>query len=67
MCEFVIWAIPEGKRLRIGVLRADCSSLPFGAAAIARVPDADLDMMLSWVKRRAKQGWSLEKLRAACE
>jgi hypothetical protein len=66
LCDYVIWAIPEDKRLRVGALRADFSPLPFGAEIIARVADVDLDMMLRWTKRRAKQGWPLEKIRAAC-
>lgn len=66
MCEFVIWAIPEHGRLRIGVFRADFSPLPFGAEIITKVIEADRDMMLRWIKRRAKRGWPLEKIRAAC-
>jgi hypothetical protein len=67
MREYVIWAIPETNRLRIGALRADYSPLPFGADIITKVPDTDLDMMLRWIKRRAKRGWPIAKLQAACE
>jgi hypothetical protein len=43
------------------------SKLPFGAQIIARVVEADLNMMLLWAKRRAKRGWSIAKMQAACK
>lgn len=67
MREFVIWAIPECNRLRIGALRADYSPLPFGAEIITRVLESDLKMMLRWAKRRAKRGWSIAKMQASCQ
>ncbi|MDR1516258.1 MAG: hypothetical protein LBS45_11240 [Synergistaceae bacterium] len=68
MGEHVIFAIPErGNRLRIAAFPASRSPLPLGAEIIARVADADLNMMLLWAKRRAKRGWSLGKIKAACE
>jgi hypothetical protein len=66
--EHVIFAIPErGGRLRVAAFPADRSPLPFGAEIVARVADSDLRMMLLWTRRRAKRGWSLEKMKAACE
>jgi hypothetical protein len=64
----VIFVIPErGSRLRVAASPADRSPLPFGAEIVARVADADLGIMLRWAKRRAKRGWCLEKMKAACE
>ena len=68
MGEYVIFAVPEaGNRLRVGALPAHKSPLPYGAQAVTRVLSADLEMMLLWAKRRAKRGWSVEKMKAACE
>jgi hypothetical protein len=65
--EFVIWAILDGPRAKIGALPASVAPLPKGAEIVTRVAQADLNMMLLWAKRRAKRGWSVEKMRAACE
>lgn len=65
--EVLIWVIPEINRMRVGASRADRSPIPFGADIITRVPVCDKDMMLGWVKRRAKRGWSVEKMRGACD
>jgi hypothetical protein len=68
MEEHVIFAIHEtNDRMRVGALPADKSPLPFGAEMITRVVGADLNMMLLWAKRRAKRGWSVEKMREACD
>lgn len=68
MCDFVIWAVPKtSKKFRIGASPAHKSPLPFGAETVARVSGADLNMMMLWTKRHARRGWSVEKMRAACE
>jgi hypothetical protein len=68
MCDHVIFAIEECRgRIRIGAFPASASPLPEGAEIIARVASEDLGMMILWAKRRAKRGWSVEKIRAACE
>ena len=68
MGEHVIFAIRElGGRLRVAAFPANRSPLPFGAEIITRVAGADLGMMMLWTKRRAKRGWSIEKIKAACE
>lgn len=67
MCDVVIWGIPERNRVRIGASVAKNSPLPFGAEIIARVAECDARMMLSWCKRKAKRGWSVERMVEACE
>jgi hypothetical protein len=68
MNEYVLFALMgPGNRLGIGALPAKESPLPFGSEIITRVCEPDLKMMLLWAKRRAKRGWSVEKIRAACE
>jgi hypothetical protein len=66
--EYVIFAVPEGgNRLRVGASPANKSPLPFGAEIITRVVKPDLNIMLPWLRRRVKRGWSAEKMRLACE
>jgi hypothetical protein len=66
--EFVIFAIPENeKRVRVAAYPSNKYPLPFGAEIITRVVEPDLDMMVSWAKRRAKRGWDIGKIKAACE
>ena len=68
MREFVILAVPDGgARPHISACSVRKYPLPFGAEVITRVVESDLDMMMSWVKRRAKNGWSINKIKAACE
>lgn len=67
LCDVVIWGIPERNRIRIGASAAEYSLLPFGAEIIARVPECDADMMRRWAKRRAKRGWSIERMIEECE
>jgi hypothetical protein len=68
MREFVIFAVPDGgERIRVAAYPRNRYPLPFGAEIITRVIEPDLDLMIRWAKRRAKRGWSLEKIRAACE
>jgi hypothetical protein len=68
MCDFVIWAVPNTrKKYRIGASPAHKYPLPFGAEMVTRVSEADLNMMMLWMKLRARRGWSVEKMREACE
>lgn len=64
--EFVLWGIPEEKRLRIGVSDLRKSPLPFGADVITSVEACDLRMMRRWCERRARRKWSVEKMRTVC-
>ena len=63
---YVIWAMAEGRRLRIGVTNARVH-IPFPAKAITTVEPCDVHLMKQWLKKRAKKGWSLEELRRACD
>lgn len=65
--DVVIWGIQETNRIRIGRSIAAHSPIPFGARVIARVPECDADMMRRWCKRRAKRGWSVDRMIEACE
>jgi hypothetical protein len=65
--EYVVFGIPEKKRLRIGALRADYAPLPSRAEVITRVLHCDLKMMLHWTRSHAKRGWNVHQLRTACE
>lgn len=67
MCSYVLWALAEGDRLRIGASVARYSPIPFGAQAITLVEGCDLSIMRRWCERHAKRGWSVEKMRRACE
>lgn len=63
MSEFVIWAIPEKDRLRIGALPANYHNLPNGAEVIANVLEHELSDVMRRIKHRAKNGWSIARLR----
>lgn len=63
----VIWGIQERNRVRIGQSAASYSPIPFAARVIARVPECDAGMMRRWCKRRAKRGWSVDRMIEACE
>ena len=63
MSEFVIWAIPEKDRLRIGALPANYQGLPDGAEVIASVVESELADVMRRIKHRAKNGWSIARLR----
>ena len=67
MNEVLIWVIPENNRMRVGASWAERSPIPFGVDVIARVPVCDKEMMLRWVKNRAKRGWSVQKMKEACD
>lgn len=64
---YVLWAIQEGRGPRIGASLARYSPIPFGAQAITLVEECDLHVMRQWCEGQVKKGWSIEKLRAACE
>ncbi len=64
---YVLWAMQEGRRMRIGVSNARYSPLPFGARAITLVEGCDLSLMLEWCRKCVKDGWPVERMRAACE
>lgn len=66
MEKYVLWGIPEEKGLRIGASDLRKSPLPFGADIITRVEPCDLDIMRRWCRRRARRGWTVEKMRAFC-
>ena len=66
MRTYVLWAIKEGRRMRIGVSIARHSPIPFGAQVITLVDAPDLSMMRRWCSRAFKKGWSVERMRAAC-
>lgn len=65
--EYIIWSVPCGRRVRIGASDASVSPIPFGAEPITRVESCDLRIMLRWCRRRARRGWTVEKMRAACD
>lgn len=67
MAEMLVWVIPEIGRMRVGASRASLAPLPFGADVITRCEEQDKDLMIKWIKRKAKQGLSAEQMRAACE
>jgi hypothetical protein len=68
MREFVIFIAPESdKRMRVAAYPQNKYPLPFGAEIITRVVEPDLNMMMLWTKRQARRGWSVKKMRAACE
>ena len=64
---YVLWAIKRGRRLRIGASDARYSPLPFGARAITLVEGGDLCLMMEWCRKCARENWSVERMRAACE
>lgn len=64
---YMLWALAEGGKLRIGASVARYSPIPFGAQVITLVEGCDLSIMRRWCERHARRGWSVEKLRAACE
>jgi hypothetical protein len=68
MREFLILAVPDGgTRPHISACPIKRYPLPFGAEVITRVLEPDLDMMLSWTKRQSNRGWSVGRIKAACE
>ena len=67
MGEWVIWALKENYGVRVGAHPAHSTYIPFSAEIITRVLYAEKEMMLRWARRRARRGWSIEKMKAACE
>ena len=67
MCSYVLWALDEGDGLRIGASAARYAPIPFCAQVITLVEGCDLPIMRQWCERRAKRGWSVERMRKACE
>lgn len=63
---YVLWAMQEGRRIRIGASVARYAPLPFGAQAITLVEGCDLRMMCHWCRRCARKGWTVERMRRAC-
>ena len=66
MASYFIWGIPRRGRVRIGVSNASYSPLPFDADIITLVESCDVDLMKRWCRKKAKKGWSIEKLRRSC-
>jgi hypothetical protein len=64
--QYVLWGIPEKKCVRIGMSDVRCPPLPFGAEIITYVEFCDLRIMRRWCERRAKRGWSINRMRQAC-
>ena len=65
---YVIWGETRGnRRLRIGISHGRNSPIPFGAERIAVVDPEDLRLMRQWCEKRAKRGWDIERMKAACE
>ncbi|NCC96629.1 MAG: hypothetical protein EOM02_07290 [Synergistales bacterium] len=63
---YVIWCRKEGGRLRVGVSDARYP-IPYMADPITIVEPCDVRLMRRWLGRRAQRGWSLDRLREACE
>ena len=68
MREYVIFAVPEnGNRIRLGAMQQNVYPLPSGAEVITRVVEPDVNMMLSWAKRKVDRGMTIDDLKTACE
>ena len=67
MRKYIIGAIPERRGLRVGVSNASCYPLPFGADIITLVEFCDVDLMKRWCRKKARKGWTVEKMRRSCE
>jgi hypothetical protein len=69
MRTYVLWglSIGDNRHIRIGASRGRDSPLPFGAEVIATVDAEDLRLMRRWCERRARRGWTVERMRSACE
>ena len=67
MDTYVIWARKEGRKLNIEASCARYAPLPYGAKAITVVERQDLVIMLDWCRKKRDNGWSVERMRAACE
>ena len=65
--EVIIWAIPESNRIRIGASIASLAPIPFSAEIIVRVTKEDANITKAEVKRYAKNGLSIEKIKALYE
>jgi hypothetical protein len=66
MRTYVLWALPKDRRLQIGASCSRYAPLPFAAEIITTVDAQDLRLMRRWCERRARSGWTIERLRAAC-
>lgn len=62
----VLWARPLKGRLRIGSSSAR-ERPPIGVQAIAVIDAIDRNIMLKWCREKVKSGWTVAKLKAACE
>ena len=65
--EVIIWVIAEPNRIRIGASIASIAPIPFGADIITRVKKEDANITKAEVKRYAKKGLSIEKIKALYE
>lgn len=61
--EVIIWVILESNRIRIGTSIASVAPIPFGADIITRVTKEDANITKAEVKRYAKKGFSIEKIK----
>ncbi|SMG47328.1 hypothetical protein SAMN06275492_1423 [Dethiosulfovibrio salsuginis] len=63
---YVIWCRNEGRGgLRVGVSDARYP-IPYMADPITIFEHCYVRLMRRWLGRRAKRGWSLERMREAC-
>lgn len=67
MEKVVIWARLDGRRMRVGSSIARLSPLPFGAIPITGCYEQEKRIMLKWIQKRLDRGWSIEKIKAACD
>ncbi len=67
MEKVVIWVRLDGRRMRVGSSIARLSPLPFGAIPITECYEYEKRIMLKWIQKRLDRGWSIEKIKAACD
>ncbi|EHL68447.1 hypothetical protein HMPREF1006_02470 [Synergistes sp. 3_1_syn1] len=64
--KIIIWAIQDGRQWRAGNSNSRYSPIPFGAIPIIECLNCDKRFMLSWIQKRLKRRWSIERIKAAC-
>lgn len=66
--QLLIWAKPRRrKRPKIGCTNASFSHIPYRARQITIIERVDKNIMLDWIHECLDKGWSLERIRDACE
>ena len=67
--ELILYAVWDRVRLewRFGARERSSGPLPRGTHAICSIDREDRSLMIEWAEEKARQGWSLRRIRVASD